>query len=53
MISYSVCDRYLMPVGMRIAGPALIEEQETTTVVPSGASATVRDDGAIVISFKE
>jgi N-methylhydantoinase A/oxoprolinase/acetone carboxylase beta subunit len=38
---------------MRINGPALIEEQETTTVVPAGASATVRDDGAIVVAFEE
>src|SRR6185437_7637151 len=50
--SYAVYDRYRMPVEMQIKGPALIEEQETTIVVPSGASAAVRDDGAIVISFK-
>jgi N-methylhydantoinase A/oxoprolinase/acetone carboxylase beta subunit len=42
-----------MPVGMLIAGPALIEERETTTVVPSQASATIRDDGAIVINSEK
>lgn len=53
MVPYDVYDRYAMPVDMRINGPALIEEQETTTVVPAGASATVRDDGAIVVAFEE
>lgn len=53
LASHAVYDRYTMPVDMLIAGPALIEERETTTVVPNQASAIVRDDGAIVISFKE
>jgi len=53
MVQYAVYDRYAMPVEMRLEGPALIEEQETTIVVPSRATAMVRTDGAIVISFEE
>src|SRR6185312_7862276 len=53
LATHAVYDRYAMPVDMLITGPALIEERETTTVVPSQASAIVRDDGAIVINFKE
>jgi N-methylhydantoinase A len=53
LATHAIYDRYAMPVDMLITGPALIEERETTTVVPSQASAIVRDDGAIVINFKE
>ena len=52
MVPHAVYNRYEMPVDMQITGPALIEEQETTVVLPSRASAMIRDDGAIVISFK-
>lgn len=51
MVPYAVYDRYLMPVGADVEGPALIEERETTTVVPSGATVTVQADGALLIRF--
>ena len=36
-----VYDRYALTAGDRIAGPAIIEEREATTLVPPGDSATV------------
>jgi N-methylhydantoinase A/oxoprolinase/acetone carboxylase beta subunit len=52
MVPHAVYDRYLMPAGARVKGPALIEERETTTVVPVGATLKVQDDGPLLISFK-
>ena len=37
-------DRYLLESGLQIQGPAIIEETESTTVVPPGATVTVDDD---------
>jgi N-methylhydantoinase A len=51
MVVYTVYDRYLMPIDCKAEGPALIEERETTTVVPSGATVTVQADGALLIRF--
>jgi N-methylhydantoinase A len=36
-----VYDRALLPVGARITGPAIVEEPESTTVLPPGARADV------------
>ena len=36
-----VYDRYALRPGARIAGPAIIEEREATTVIPPGDSVTV------------
>jgi N-methylhydantoinase A len=44
-----VYDRYALTAGTRIEGPAVIEERESTLVVPPDASATVRDDLAVVV----
>ncbi len=51
MTPHQVYDRYLMPSGAILEGPALIEERETTTVVPSGAEMTVGNDGSLLIRF--
>jgi 5-oxoprolinase (ATP-hydrolysing)/N-methylhydantoinase A len=32
-----------------IAGPAIVEERESTTVVPPGATVEVEESGALVI----
>jgi len=34
-------DRYLLTAGASIVGPAIVEERESTTVLPPGAAATV------------
>jgi N-methylhydantoinase A/oxoprolinase/acetone carboxylase beta subunit len=51
MIPYEVHDRYLLAAGDVIAGPALIEERETTTVVPAGATLTVQDDSSLLVKL--
>jgi N-methylhydantoinase A len=38
-----------MAASQRIAGPAMITERETTVVVPSGFTATMRADGTIEV----
>jgi N-methylhydantoinase A len=43
-----VYDRYALPVGTRIAGPAVFEENESTFVIGPGSSAIVMPDGSIV-----
>ena len=53
MVPHVVYDRYRMPAGGPVHGPALIEERETTTVVPPGATFVVQDDGALLISFNK
>jgi len=46
-----VLDRYALAPGARIAGPALVEERESTTVIPPGASAQVDDMLNLVIDL--
>jgi N-methylhydantoinase A len=36
-----VYDRYALAPGMSLTGPAIVEERESTTVIPPGATATV------------
>jgi N-methylhydantoinase A len=43
-----VFDRAALAVGQRVAGPAIIEERETTLVVLRGWTATVHPTGAII-----
>lgn len=43
-----VFDRAALPVGQRVAGPAVIEERETTLVVLRGWTATVHPTGAVI-----
>jgi N-methylhydantoinase A len=37
----AIYDRARLPVGARIDGPAIVEQTDTTTVIPPGYSATV------------
>jgi len=46
-------DRALLLAGNVIEGPAVIEQLDSTTVLPPGATATVRGDGTIVIEVGE
>ena len=43
-----VYDRYALPAGTRIVGPAVFEENESTFVIGPGGSATVLPDGSIL-----
>jgi N-methylhydantoinase A/oxoprolinase/acetone carboxylase beta subunit/N-methylhydantoinase B/oxoprolinase/acetone carboxylase alpha subunit len=44
-----VYDRYALAPGAHVAGPAIIEEREATTVIPPGDSVTVDVSGTLVI----
>jgi N-methylhydantoinase A len=43
-----VYDRYALPIGSRIAGPAVFEENESTFVIGPSSSAIVLPDGSIL-----
>ena len=47
---WSVYDRTAMPPGVRIAGPAIIAEDETSTLIGRGWKATVNDLGYIELT---
>ncbi len=51
-IDYAVWDRNSLAAGQSIAGPALIEERETTTVILPGWSATVHATGCVIAERK-
>ena len=48
-VSTPVYDRPRVAVGKTVSGAAIFESDESTTVLPPGWTATVRDDGALVI----
>lgn len=45
--------RSTLPAGARVPGPALLEQPDTTTVVPAGWSATVHEHGSVVLTADE
>jgi N-methylhydantoinase A len=47
-----VFDRARLPVGARIAGPAVVEETESTTVLPPGVTAEVDRWATLLVSFE-
>jgi N-methylhydantoinase A len=48
-----VYDRKSLAAGQAIAGPAIIEERETTTAIPPGWSATVDQIGCIIARYNK
>ena len=50
-IETPIHDRPRLPAGAAIAGPAIIEDPESTLVVPSGMLATVTERGHILIDI--
>jgi N-methylhydantoinase A len=48
-VNTPIYDRYRMGSGTSIDGPAIVEERESTTVVGSDATATVAEDGSLII----
>lgn len=53
MISHAVYDRSRLRPGMHLAGPAIIEEPESTTVLGGGGSVRVDAYGSLVIEVGE
>ena len=51
-IAHAVIDRYALAEGVSVAGPAVIEENESTTVVGAGATATVHRSGALIVKVR-
>lgn len=49
-VDTAVFDRYLLTPGERVDGPAIVEERESTVVVPPGAHCVVRDDAALEVT---
>lgn len=49
-IDTAVFDRYLLTPGERVDGPAIVEERESTVVVPPGAHCVVREDAALEVT---
>jgi N-methylhydantoinase A len=41
----AVYDRARLPIGARVAGPAIIDQADTTTVIPPGHAALVEPSG--------
>lgn len=52
-LEHTVYDRYKLRTGIRIQGPAIIEERESTTIMDRGAEATVDAYGILVITLGE
>jgi len=46
-----VYDRYALGAGARLAGPAIVEERESTTVLPPGTTATVDDYASLLVEL--
>jgi N-methylhydantoinase A/oxoprolinase/acetone carboxylase beta subunit len=53
MVSTIVLDRYAMRQGDIYAGPALVEERESTTVVLPGDTVALSANGNLVITVGE
>jgi N-methylhydantoinase A len=44
-VATAVYERARLPIGARIDGPAIVEQLDTTTVIPPGVTALVDDAG--------
>ncbi len=50
-VSTPVYDRYVLRSGMRLRGPAIVEENESTFVIGPGWHAEILPDGSIVVEL--
>ena len=48
-----VYGRYALPAGTVLRGPAIVEERESTLVVPVPATITVLDDLSVLVELEE
>jgi len=44
-VATAIYERARLPLGARLAGPAIVEQSDTTTVIPPGVTALVDDAG--------
>ncbi len=51
MLESTIYDRYLMPAGTVVEGPAVFEENESTLIVGPGAVCHILPDGSIVVTL--
>src|SRR5207249_4263367 len=51
IIARSVYDRYTLAPGSRLDGPAIVEERESTSVLPPGTSATVDEYANLIVEI--
>jgi N-methylhydantoinase A len=49
-VATAIYERARLPIGARVAGPAIIEQMDTTTVVPPGHAALVDPSGNLRIA---
>jgi N-methylhydantoinase A len=47
----AVYDRYALAAGETILGPAIVEERESTTVIPPGNTAAVSEAGNLIVTL--
>jgi N-methylhydantoinase A/oxoprolinase/acetone carboxylase beta subunit len=47
-----VYDRYHLAAGQQIAGPAIVEERESTSVLPAATHATVDDYANLIVTVQ-
>lgn len=52
-LDYRIYWRPELKPGARIVGPAIVEEDETSTVIPEGMAATILQSGAILGGYSE
>jgi N-methylhydantoinase A len=52
-VATPIYDRYRLTPGSQIAGPAIVEEPESTTVVPPGCEATVDEWLSLTVTLPE
>jgi N-methylhydantoinase A len=50
-VACAIYDRTWLPVGARVTGPAVVEEAESTTVLPPGATALVDEWANLLVTF--
>ena len=50
-VAAEVYDRYRLPVGGRLDGPAVVEEKESTLVFGPGAVCEVHESGSLVVTL--
>ncbi len=48
-VNAAILDRAAMPVGMQVAGPAIIEQDDTTTLLEPGWRGTVLQNGTLLL----
>ena len=46
-VATPIYERTRLPRGARLAGPAIVEQTDTTTVIPPGVTALVDDAGTL------